>query len=169
MCVLCLSSPGLLSFHREADLRDKFVRIVRFVGRYVIDIEHAAVRFIAVFRDPGGYGGDHLVDLCVAALKGASGVGHGRQGKIFRKFFRNFQDMLPTLRFFSDPLDKGGISAYTITHVAYGSRIERYHRIEAWKGVLRNDGSCFLRITASTGLHDMPRLSSMAARNRSWY
>lgn len=59
MCVLCLSAPGLLSLHREADLRDKFVRIVRFVGGYVVDIEHAAVRFIAVFRDPGGYGGDH--------------------------------------------------------------------------------------------------------------
>ena len=59
MCVLCLSAPALLSLHREADLRDKFVRIVRFVGRYVIDIEHAAVRFIAVFLDPGGYGGDH--------------------------------------------------------------------------------------------------------------
>ena len=46
--------------------------------------------------------------------------------------------------FFADPLDKRGISAYTITYVAYGSRIERYHRIEARKGVLRNDDSCFL-------------------------
>ena len=90
MCVLCLSAPGLLSLHREADLRDKFVRIVRFVGRYVIDIEHAAVRFIAVFLDPGGYGGDHLVDLCVAALEGASGVGHGRQGKVFSQIFPEF-------------------------------------------------------------------------------
>ena len=54
--------------HGVADLGDKFVGILCFVGTYMVDVEHCSVCFVSVFLYPRDDGGVDIGHLLIAAF-----------------------------------------------------------------------------------------------------
>ena len=63
--------------HRVAGFGDEFFRVLCFVRADVIDVEHRAVAFIAVIRDPRGDGRVDLADPFIRAAERAACDGDG--------------------------------------------------------------------------------------------
>ena len=67
-----LRANAVVFAHRVAGFGDEFFRVLCFVRADVIDVEHRAVAFIAVVRDPRGDGRVDLADPFIRAAERAA-------------------------------------------------------------------------------------------------